>query len=421
MRNPMKTLIKSILFICSMLYFQVGHAQINYVLNGSFEQYSRCPDYLDQIRLANYWDAIDTNYTGWWPDTTFVNRQEQYPEYINSCATCCAASAPRNANFFQYPRTGKGMVRQVMMHDKSDTLFRNGSTNYLQGKLYDHLIAGQSYCVTFFVVQVNSNRISINKIGAYLDDRSIYLDYRPGAVYNRCTPQVVDTNIISDTLNWIKIQGSFTALGNERFITIGVFFDTGDISWDRSRYGRKYGMYLVDDVSVISSNANAYGGRDTLIRPGDTARLGAERNGDGMPSYWYVLGSSTPIDSGGTIYVTPTTTTTYVTRLDLCGRQSYDTVKVRVWPDTVVTVALGQLNDREVHIYPNPAATQITIDGAASCTLSLFDVVGTKVYEIAALSPRHTLDVSAMPKGLYFIHLYQPSTGERMVRKLRVE
>ena len=140
-----------------------------------------------------------------------------------------------------------------------------------------------------------------------------------------------------------------------------------------------------------------------------------------MPSYWYVLGSSTPIDSGGTIYVTPTTTTTYVTRLDLCGRQSYDTVKVRVWPDTVVTVALGQLNDKEVHIYPNPASSQITIDGAASCTLSLFDVVGTKVQELTHLTPRQTVDISVLPKGLYFIHLYQPSTGERMVRKLRVE
>jgi len=419
MRNPMKTLIKSILFICSMLYFQVGHAQINYVLNGSFEDYTTCPDRLDQIRLAHYWDAIDTNYT--FGDSAFRSRQEQYPEYINACAACCATSTPRNARFFQYPRTGKGMIQQVMFHDGTVRIYRYGATNYLQGKLYDQLIAGQSYCVTFFVVNTNYVGHSINKIGAYLDDRSIFLDYVAGAPYTRCTPQVLDTNVISDTLNWIKIQGSFTASGNERFITIGVFFDTSDINWDRSRYGRAFGVYLVDDVSVISSNANAYGGRDTLIRPGDTARLGAERNGDGMPSYWYVLGSSTPIDSGGTIYVTPTTTTTYVTRLDLCGRQSYDTVKVRVWPDTVVTVALGQLNDKEVHIYPNPAATQITIDGAASCTLSLFDVVGTKVYEIAALSPRHTLDVSALPKGLYFIHLYQPSTGERMVRKLRVE
>jgi hypothetical protein len=313
------------------------------------------------------------------------------------------------------------MVRQVMFSDGSSRAFTNGNTNYLQGKLYGHLIAGQSYCVTFFVVKANYVVHSINKIGAYLDDRSIYLDYRPGATYTRCTPQILDTTVISDTLSWIKIQGSFTALGNERFITIGVFFDTGDINWDRSRYGRAFGVYLVDDVSVISSNANAYGGRDTLIRPGDTARLGAERNGDGMPSYWYALGSSTPIDSGGTIYVTPTTTTTYVARLDLCGRQSYDTVKVRVWPDTVVTVALGQLNDKEVHIYPNPAATQITIDGAASCTLSLFDVVGTKVLEITHLTPRQNLDINLFPKGLYFIHLYQPSTGERMVRKLRVE
>jgi len=415
----MKPLIKSILFICSILYFSVGYAQINYILNGSFEQYTGCPDEYDQVRRAHYWDAIDTSYT--YMDTAFYNRQDQYPDYMNACAPCCATSTPRNVRFFQYSRTGRGMMQQVMMHDLSDTAARAGSTNYLQGKLYDHLIAGQSYCVTFFVVRSNYLSYAIDKIGAYLDDRSIYLDYRPGRTYTRCTPQILDTTVISDTLSWVKIQGNFTAVGNERYITLGVFFDTGDIRWNRARFGTGYALYLVDDVSVISSNANAYGGRDTLIRPGDTARLGAERNGDGMPSYWYVLGSSTPIDSGGTIYVTPTTTTTYVTRLDLCGRQSYDTVKVRVWPDTVVTVALGQLNDKEVHIYPNPASTQITIDGAASCTLSLFDVVGTKVQELTNLTPRQTVDVNTLPKGLYFIHLYQPSTGERMVRKLRVE
>jgi len=200
MRNPMKPLIKSILFICSMLYFHVGHAQINYVLNGSFEDYTTCPDRLDQIRLAHYWDAIDTNYV--FLDTAFRRRQDQYPDYINACAPLGPVSCPANNIFYQYPHTGDGMMVNVMMFDRSAVTWYP-PTNYLQGKLFDHLIAGQSYCVTFFVSRLNSYYLAINKIGAYLDDRSIYLDYRPGLPYTRCTPQILDTTMITDTLNWV--------------------------------------------------------------------------------------------------------------------------------------------------------------------------------------------------------------------------
>jgi hypothetical protein len=47
-----------------------------------------------------------------------------------------------------------------------------------------------------------------------------------------------------------------------------------------------------------------------------------------MPCYWYILGGTTPIDSGGTIKVAPTDTVTYVVAMDLCGTITYDTVTV---------------------------------------------------------------------------------------------
>ena len=52
-----------------------SRAQVNYVLNPSFEEYSQCPWQYDQIGLAVSWSGIDSQYT-----------YQFTPEYCNICA-----------------------------------------------------------------------------------------------------------------------------------------------------------------------------------------------------------------------------------------------------------------------------------------------------------------------------------------------
>ena len=388
-------------------------AQLNFVLNGSFEQHINCPYEADQIKYAHYWNSIDTS---WSPgDIILPSHCGCYPEYINICGTGIC-TAPNGSGFYQNPRSGNGMAQSEVYYDYG--IAGLDEYNYLQGKLSNHLTIGQSYCVTFFVNKENYTSYSINKIGAYLDDGTIDTCHNCDVPQTQYTPQILDTTIVSDTFGWVKIQGSFIAIGTEKFITIGDFFDTGNVNKIAYSGVGYTGLYLFDDVSVIASDAVAYGGADTAIRPSDTAHIGAIMNGDGMPCWWYVLGSSTAIDSGGTINVHPSVTTTYVVKMDLCGNITYDTVKVVVWPSLIMNYELGMMN---VRIYPNPATNEVSIDGAAGCVVVFYDVTGSEVLKSECGERRAMINIEALANGIYFVEVVDRVTRERVVRKILKE
>ncbi len=396
----MKKIICIVLLICACA---IAHAQINLLRNGSFEQHDSCPNNFDQIRWAKYWDAIDTNYV--WGDSACLSLADQYSEYVNVCGTGFGA-VPINIGFHRYPRTGNGMVQSAMFFDHGYTVPGFGFVNYFQGRMINHLVAGQSYCVTFFVVQEAASQYSINKIGAYLDDGTIDTTSTPAVEQTQYTPQILETSVISDTTNWTKIQGSFIANGTEKFITIGVFFDTAHVTHiNNMTVASNIGYYLTDDVSVIASNAVAFAGNDTTIMHGDTATLGPEINGDGMPCWWYKLGVTAPIDSGGTIYVHPDSSTSYVVMMDLCGHITYDTVKVWVYPDTPSRVGIEQLGVKNVQLYPNPATAKLTIEHAASSEVVFYDVVGRTILYAAIISDKQNIDISQLPRGMYIVQV----------------
>ncbi len=86
--------------------------------------------------------------------------------------------------------------------------------------------------MTFYTTLEQSSAYAINHIGAYLDDGSIdggQDSVGCAAPQTEYVPQVFETSIINDTLNWVKVQGSFVANGTEKFITIAF------VALDRSR------------------------------------------------------------------------------------------------------------------------------------------------------------------------------------------
>ena len=234
---------------------------------------------------------------------------------------------------------------------------------------------------------------------------------------DQISPQILEEDIINDTLNWIKVQGSFIANGTERYITIGNFFDTAHtahVFLPDTSVGY-FGVYLIDDVSVIPSNAVADAGPDVSIAGGDTATIGVAVNGDGMPCYWYVSGSTTPIDSGGTIKVHPLINTTYVVSMDLCGTVTYDTVNVTVHP-----TGINAQSVTDVRVYPNPVNKTLQVQympGSASAFIEIEDVVG-KTMMVAPLQSSNTdADVSTLPPGLY---IYKIIDGGKIIKAGKV-
>ena len=145
-------------------------AQVNLVMNPSFEEIDTCPWQWNQIQLAMYWSPIDTTgnpYNGYTPTGS--------PELISSCADSIYSlglcGEPLDGAFYHYPRTGNSMSQNEMYFDESfEHPYRR---DYTQGRLKLALTEGASYCVTFYVALEQSSSYAINHIGAYFDNGSI--------------------------------------------------------------------------------------------------------------------------------------------------------------------------------------------------------------------------------------------------------
>ena len=406
-----------ILFICTLLLPNVARAQINLVLNPSFEEYSACPDMVDEAKYAIHWMSLDSA----WSPPDWAHVPYGVPEYCNTCSTDIDVSVPINSRFTHSPRSGNGMMQLGIFYDETDSGLQ--TRDYLQGHILHPLLTGHSYAVSFFATLEQGSFYAINHICAYLDDGTIDTTSTPGKIQNQYSPQIVDTEIINDTLNWVKIQGNLVANGSEKLITIGDFFDLNHTHFIavhdttlRVLEGGFWAYYLIDDVSVIDCDNIPFAGNDTLIHPGDSAWLGPHEQL--LPYTWYVLGSSTPIDSGGGFWVHPTVTTTYVLRQDLCGQAKFDTVKVRVWPDTVnLTPALSK-GKGGVVTYPNPSSGVLIVEHAAHTMVSVFDVVGREVFRASIRTDKETLDISPLDRGVYVVRITDAATGVQVVREV---
>ena len=408
-------MIRTVILIFFICAFAKANAQINLVRNPSFEQYSHCPDNIDEAKYAIGWQSLDSS----WSPPDWIHDPNGVPEYCNVCATYDEVSVPLNFRFYHYPRTGNGMMQVQTFWSTCDT---GPARDYLQGHLSQTLTIGHSYAVSFYTV-LEDPVFGINHIGAYLDDGTIDTTHQFGIPQSQYMPQILDTAIITDTFNWTKVQGTFIANGTEKLITIGNFsdrFHTNTILIGDTTGAGSFGWfawYLIDDVSIIDCANLPKAGNDTLIHPGDSVFWGT--NELLIPYTWYVLGNSTPIDSGGGFWAHPAVTTTYVVRQDnICGEgYKYDTVVVHVWPDTVVnSVPMEQLAN--VVIAPNPASAQLSITGASRCNIGVFDMVGREVIHLPMASNNQVLDISGLESGVYFVHVVDAVSGYSVVRKV---
>ena len=390
-----KSVLMIMLITCACIKMQ---AQVNFVLNSSLETYSRCPTFYDQIKYANYWNGIDST---WDPADSASAYLYCLPEYCNTCSGNLRCASPLNERFYQYPRTGNGMAQLTMFFDESYTTRLN--RDYMQGRLNTNLMAGKSYCITFYVNFAGAfssiaSGYAVDHIGVYLDNGAIDMD--TGAMCGMAKPfiipQVYTTTIITDTLNWTKIQGSFVAMGNERFITIGNFFDKAHTNFIHYPGRTAFSWYLVDDVSVIESTERANAGPDVAIVPGDSVHIGSYD--EGMPCDWYRLGSSTVLTHNGGLWVKPDSSTSYVVELDLCGVVTRDTVRVVVDRTGIPLTPKGGPS-----IWPNPASQQLTIEHAAGMGVDIYDVVGKGVFNTLIKSDKEVIDISSLPKGVYVV------------------
>jgi hypothetical protein len=225
----MKKLIIISFIICSALGKATSQ---NLVPNYSFETYSSCPFSQNELYKAVPWfnPSIVTT-----------------PDYFNACSF--GVGVPGNALWFQYAHTG-GAYSGIVCWAKN-TLTRE----YLEVALVDTLHPNKEYYIEFYVSLIQDVKYSISNIGMYLSDTAIYSAVNTNFPF---VPQIENPagNFLTDTVNWMKISGTYTAHGGEKFITIGNFRDdahTDTLATNPSQFNYTY--YLVDDVTVIDADS----------------------------------------------------------------------------------------------------------------------------------------------------------------------
>lgn len=208
MNKPFYIIIFLLLFCCE------AKTQTNLVYNGDFEIYSSCPNGVSTIGNIEM-----TKCTGW------VNPTDATPDYFNTCNNSIGnVGIPYNALGFQYTKSGNGYMG-IIPFENADTSYWY---EYIQGGLTSPLIKDKYYDVSFYVSLGDWYAdVAMKNIGAYLSSSAFIVS---GSQKLNVVPQIKNSSYITDTVNWIKIQGSFKATGGEAFITIGYFdnitFDT---------------------------------------------------------------------------------------------------------------------------------------------------------------------------------------------------
>lgn len=367
-----------------------GFSQINFVPNPSFEDTVPPPRPPGNFVFLQTW----TNPTGATPDYYNI-----FPPGV---------SIPGGGGVYQYPNTGNAFVG-IYAYDET---FPNGR-EYVQVQLIDTLIINKCYRVSFYANLANWASKACNNLGIYLSDTAIsssnywVLQY-PSQIKN------FNNKIITDTLDWHRIEGIYVASGNELFLTIGNFNDSLTTDTVTVNYSGTYqsAYYLIDDVSVIPIDSipggmPAYAGADTNVIVGDSVFIGQQISN--LNCNWYnAIGSLIATGTSG-IYVSPTTTTSFVVEQELCGTITYDTVKV-----SVTTNINELLNENNVQIYPNPNNGSFTITHNLSnenYVLELVDVMGKVVYRENITTAKQTINTQQLSKGLYFVN-FKTDTGK---------
>ncbi len=214
----------------------------NLINNGSFENYTNIdctyggfdngnPPY---NHVVDNWIAIST------------------PDYFSSTCTNTYTGVPKNLFGYSQSKNGIGYAG-ISFYQKG-----NETKEYIHQQLSSPLFGGTIYCISFFVSRSERSTYAVKNIEVYFSNS---LPSMPNGYYIVATPQITKQNIfINDTVNWTQIQGCFTAIGGEQYMTIGNFnsnsnTDTLFIGTNNPIpfYG-DFSYYYIDDITLIDQS-----------------------------------------------------------------------------------------------------------------------------------------------------------------------
>jgi len=231
--------MKTVLTTIFIIHFASIWGQ-NLVPNPSFEDFSDCPFFIGVMTPVNHWETYGNS-----------------PDYYNACAEE-AITVPDAFVGYQYPRTGNAMAGIVTYVWEQAPGWPDYREN-IGAELLDTLEIGQEYYVSMHI-----------NLSGFLPDWQIIAANKTGirfstVKYDSLTPplpnnfaHIFTDSIVTDTVQWLQVSGSFIADSAYSHIVIGNFFDeleTDTLIFGGLPFGGSGAYYFIDDVCV-SENAS---------------------------------------------------------------------------------------------------------------------------------------------------------------------
>ena len=327
------------------------------VPNPGFEGFVTCPSAQSQIANATGWN----NPTG----------SGTSADYFNACnatvgTACGNVSVPNNFCGNVPSNSGDGYVGIIGYYTSCPNC-----REYIEAGLTAPLVAGTTYEIGFWTRPAELNRYVTDLIGMNIQTGA---HVQPGNQPILLTP-TLESGLVDDLTGWTLVSATYTALGGEDRVCLGVFHDNVDLnvvdlgpSASACALANAGGHYLIDDVFIIPIDIDVTATSPICL--GDSTVLIATP-GSCAATTWFELGNPVSIGSCDTLVQFPLVTTTYV-GVDNSGFA--DTVTVVVLNPPVVdlgpdiTICQGQTATLDAGI--NPAAYTWST-GAATQTVTV--------------------------------------------------
>ena len=211
----------------------------NLVPNGSFEEFSYCPD---------YWNQLGGNVIGW-------NVCSPSPDYFNRCRDSTDFGIPFNWRGYQEAGDGDGYIG-VGTYQVGFPFFRE----FACAPLMQPLVAGVPVFLSMKVAlggfgsySIMSPKWTCNGIGMRLTTQPFEwpLAYHPN------TAQLYLDEVLNDTTDWTTLSTIFIPDSAYSFVTVGNFFEDSfsDPTLLDTLGGTSIAYFFIDRVCITTDPA----------------------------------------------------------------------------------------------------------------------------------------------------------------------
>lgn len=370
-----------------ILCFPVSVFAQNLVPNGSFE----CGEDLCDAFQSNH-IAVFEKYACSWSVPTALGTTDIFS--MRSPSFCYSFPGP-GIGFHQgsqMPRSGQrfaGMYVYTKGLSSDTTSYRE----YLQVKLNRPLKPGETYCAEMFVVRTENGRWASNNLGMRFNMEAVKtFDFKTLPL----SPQFNETQIITDTTNWVRIGGFFEPEEAYPYLLIGNFFGDGstdgELFFVQNFQNYFFAYYFIDDVTVEKLPYDNFTvGAPTAVCEGLPVELTASAGVDDEVIWTTLQDTTKVIHLGEKFPLVADSTTTFRVLAKGCGKKVVDTIRLNVNKKPVInlgpdsTLCVGQSLQLSPGAFSNyqwqdgSILPSLTVTNAGTFSVEVTDAANCKV------------------------------------------